>query len=141
METQTNALVRVIGRLLLTSIFLLAGCSHTERITREMTWSTESQVRGLRALPEEAVRLTFVQAPKFHAGLVIPGLSSRLRASGKAQVMVSFQIRCKHRMFSLIRIRSVDGVPVETRSDNMWIESSDVVPGRDPGPFPGACSY
>src|ERR1700730_2395347 len=113
MQTQSNATRQALRALLFTIMFWLFACSHTEQITREMTWSTESHVSGMRALPEGGVRLTFVQAPKFHAGLVIPGLSTRLQTSGKAKILVGFQIQCEHRRFSLIRIRSVDGLPVE----------------------------
>lgn len=132
---------RLLKGLSITALSWLAGCSHAEHSTREMSWSLESHVPGMRALPDGAVRLTFVQAPEFHVGLLVPGLIDHLQASGKKQIPVSFEIQCKHRRFSLIRIRSVDGLSVETRVDNMWLESSILGPRQASGPFPDACRY
>ena len=130
-----------IVTLLIASALSSAGCGHTEHITREMTWSTEPQAPGLMALPQGAVRLTFVEAPKFHVVLRLPDLVKHLKASGRQQVKVAFEIRCTHRRFSLIRIRRVDGFTVETNANNMLNEVADFVPGQDTGPFPYSCSY
>jgi hypothetical protein len=140
-KNSLNAFLRTVIGLMIAGMFWLTACSHTEHITRAMTWSTEAQVRGLSALPEGGVRLTFVQAPKFHVRLVVPNLIKHLESSGKQQVTATFEIQCKRRQFSLIRIRSVDGISVETRPDNMWLEIPDFAPGHDTGPFPDACLY
>lgn len=123
------------------AMLLVVGCRHTESVRREMSWSEESQVNGMRTLPEGAVRMTFVQSPKFHVGLVIPGLKQRLEASGKRQVSVDFEIQCYRRHFDVIRVSSVDGTAIKTRADNMWLESANVISGKDLGPFRFACSY
>ncbi len=128
--------------LLIAALSLLAGCSHTEHVTREMSWSVVSQVPGrIDTLPEGAVRLTFTQAPKFHEGVVVAGLVEHLQASGKERISVDFEIHCKRRRFSLIRIRSVDGLPVETTADNMWSELPGALEPQDSGPFPDVCRY
>ena len=119
----------------------LSACTHTETLLRTMTWSTQSDTPALGGLPKGAVRLTFVQAPKFHVRLNLPSVREHLEASRKPEVSVEFEVHCKHRQFSMIRVRSVDGVPVRTGPDNMVLESGSIVPGKDPGPFPGACSY
>ena len=94
----------------------------------------------MRALPEGAVLFTFVEAPTFHVGLRVSGLKERLEASRREQIPVRFEIQCKNRHFALIRVSSVDGVPVKSDEKNMWLESASLTPGGA-GPFPGACSY
>ena len=134
--------VRAIAMMLLASgLMWLAACSHTESFIRDMTWSSEADSVGLRTLPEGAVRLTFVRAQKFHVGLQVPDLKERLENAKKPQVPVLFEVQCKHRQFAMIRIRSVAGIVVQSGPSNMWMESANVVPGQDPGPFPGVCRY
>ena len=127
--------------LLVPGLVWLAACTHTERLTREMTWSTESSAAGMNRLPGDAVRLTFVQSPKFHVRLQVPGLGEHLKAGSKRTVSVGFEIQCKRRKFALIRIRSVDGVSVQTNATNMLNEIDDLIPGKDAGPFPYSCRY
>jgi hypothetical protein len=136
-----NARACVMTMLLLTSLFWLAGCDHTVALTREMTWSIESSAVGLRDLPEGGVRLTFVQTPKFHVGLRLPGLKEHLEQARKKEISVRFEIQCKHCQFAMIRVRSVDGISFQSGPTNMWMESASVVPGQDSGPFHGACRY
>jgi len=127
--------------LLSTGLFWLTACSHTERIVRKMTWSTETPGSWKKPLPEGAVRFTFVQAPRFHAGLNVPGLKEHLQTANKTEVAVAFEIQCKRRNFALIRIRSVDGLQVQSDATNMWMEIEDFGLRTDSGPFPGACWY
>jgi hypothetical protein len=119
----------------------LAACTHTEESTHTMSWSQEPLVGMHNRLLQGSVRFTFIDAPKFHVGLNIPGLAEHLKASGKNVVPVHFKIQCKQRHFALIRVLSVDGLPVQSNAANMWMESANVVPGKDAGPFPGACQY
>jgi hypothetical protein len=119
----------------------LAACHHTENFIREMTWSTEKNSVGLRTLPEGTIRLTFVQAPKFHVALSFPGLKEHLEKAEKGEVPVLFEIQCKHRQLAMLRIRSVAGIVVQSGPSNMWMESASVVPGQDLGPFPDVCRY
>jgi len=119
----------------------MTGCAHTETLLRKMTWSTQLDAAGTRELPTGAVRLTFVEAPKFHVRLTAPSLKQHLETARKSEVSVEFEVNCKHRQFSTIRVRSVDGVAVRTGPANMVLESDGVIPGKDPGPFQGACSY
>jgi hypothetical protein len=81
--------------------------------------------------------LTFVEAPKFHVRLTLPSVREHLEAARKPEVSVEFKIYCKHRQFAMIRVLSVDGVPVRTGPDNMVLESGSIAPGKDPGPFSG----
>jgi len=118
----------------------LAACTHTEESTHTMSWSQEPLV-GMHTLSQGGVRFTFIDSPKFHVGLNIPGLAEHLKASRKNVVPVHFKIQCKHRHFALIRVLSVDGLPVQSSAANMWMESANVVLGKDAGPFPGACQY
>ena len=127
--------------LLALALGCLSACSYSEMFQRAMTWSTRSDAAELSELPPGAVRLTFSDAPKFHVQLQLPDIKKHLEAVQKPQVTVEFEIHCKHRQFALIRVRSVDGVPVRTGPDNMIMETGNVLPGKDPGPFPGACSF
>src|SRR5947209_11791748 len=96
--------VRAIAMTLLASgLVWLAACSHTESLICDMTWSSQADSVGLRTLPEGAVRLTFVQAPKFHVGLQVPNLKEQLEKAKKREVPVLFEIQCKHRQFAMIR--------------------------------------
>ena len=65
-------LVVVVG------LFAVVGCNHTDRYTREMTWSSDANTVGLQRLPAGAIQLTFVESPILHVGLQIPGLKERL---------------------------------------------------------------
>jgi hypothetical protein len=66
---------------------------------------------------------------------------THLQGGQTREVTVGFEIQCKHRSFALIRIRSVDGVSVQTNSTNMLSEIDDFIPGKDAGPFPYSCRY
>ncbi len=72
------------------------------------------------ALPEDAVRLTFVETPKFHVGVRLLALKSRLENSNRTEVLGDFEVKCKHRQ-SLIRIHAVDGFSAQTSADDMWL--------------------
>ena len=109
-----------------------------------MSWSDEPLPYPARSLPSNAVRLTFVRAPKYHLVLDTPGLRSRLKALGKKTVLVEFKVQQRlrwlrggARTFSVtaIEVLAIEGMPLGAAAGaDSYMESWGVTE-FDPEPF------
>ena len=65
--------------------FCLNGCYRTEKLVRQMTWTSVQE--------RTAVRMSFVCAPNQHVVIESTELLALLEASGKTRISVEFEIR------------------------------------------------
>ncbi len=125
------------GAILAIVLAFLSGCTRTYTVTREMSWADGELSAFARPLPAGAIRLTFLNSPKYHVVLESPALRRYLEQAQKRSVTVTFRVR-RHLWtntdtFSIV---AVDGRFLVDEGLDSYMESLGAT-RHDPGPFDG----
>lgn len=112
-------------------------CVNDRVVSVAVRYSAERSEPPLRALPPDGIRLTFVDTPQCHIGVVAPQLRQTLKLTEGSVVQAQFSIRCAPLQAKVrsIGLLAVNGIAISPQNQDGWMES--VGDGSDP--FRGVC--